>query len=90
MPAYQIRCSGAVGGAADHAFLSGYNDKAILGTYGIDVHPLQKETRERATGRGHGHAPEYRKDAGKFFYDQDTDRIKYKKKHQGIKYIYTY
>lgn len=25
MPAYQLGCSGAVGGAADHAFLSGYN-----------------------------------------------------------------
>lgn len=25
MPAYQLGCSGAVGGATDHAFLSGYN-----------------------------------------------------------------
>lgn len=30
MPAYQLGCSGAVGGAADHAFLSGCNDKANL------------------------------------------------------------
>jgi len=36
-PAYQVRCSGAVAGAADHALLSGYNDKAKLGTH---MHPL--------------------------------------------------
>lgn len=41
-PAYQSRCSKAVGGTADHALLSGYNDKAILGA---DGHPLQSSTR---------------------------------------------
>ena len=46
MPAYQSGCSGAVGGAADHAFLSGCNDKAKLGTH---VHPLLSSRRKTET-----------------------------------------
>lgn len=72
MPAYRCRRSEAVAGAADHAFLSGYNDKAILGTdkHALQSSPKEKKngnSRERATGRGHGHAPEDQEyDGGNF------------------------
>lgn len=56
--------------AADHAFLSEYNDNAILSTDGYPPHSSRggrrkkkkkSESRERASGRGQGHAPIDRK-----------------------------
>lgn len=67
-PAVKLSC-----GAADHAFLSGYNDKAILGTYTHPLHSLRKKKkrvhiRERANGRGHGHTlQEHRKEGNNTF-----------------------
>lgn len=50
--------------AADHAFLSEYNDNAILSTDGYPPHSSRggrrkkkkSKSRERASGRGQGHA----------------------------------
>lgn len=56
--------------AADHAFLSEYNDNAILRTDGYPPHSSRggggkkkkkSKSRERASGRGQGHAPIDRK-----------------------------
>lgn len=55
--------------AADHAFLSEYNDNAILSTDGYPPHSSRggrrkkkkSKSRERASGRGQGHAPIDRK-----------------------------